>query len=409
MDQAATSRPSVILPIPEEGLFEVLRAWSGKGRLWEALAAVEAEEIAERDWTAKDVESRAQRILFEQLLSLLLRWPISLSAWINYLPAESVRVRSVSVVPTSGTSWRDTRLLGWPPREFVGHSKNRESSTLLVTTLKWTIERLIEIRDGAVKVEPEIDESARRQLEVAQKLLHVEPLASAEGITPARADITAVRSEGKPWSAVASVADALRRLTEATLTELARRLVMPSDDLRWRLFHLSILGKLLLGLQASGASITSIRPLAAFSGGPAYTARAADGSEWDIWFEAAGAYRHYRKRSPYLAATRGVRGENRPLGADLLLIRPDDRALIIECKYSDNPSYIGRYAYQQTVCYAAEVMTQLAPNVISSIVVPEGAVSVSSKTDLIVGTVGVNSPDDILGLVSDILTLGIGV
>ena len=56
-------------PIPQAGLDTVLRAWSGQGQLWEGLSAV-AGELAERDWKAKDIRRRANRVLLSLLIPL---------------------------------------------------------------------------------------------------------------------------------------------------------------------------------------------------------------------------------------------------------------------------------------------------------------------------------------------------
>jgi hypothetical protein len=125
-----------------------------------------------------------------------------------------VRNRILSVAPEPGISWTETRRLGWPPRVFAGRKKGRVADTLLVKTLRWTLEALEAVRADAHAVEPTIDEEVNDPLSIAFAVLGIEPLASATGAVPSRTDIEAMRGEGRPWNAVAPVADELRRLSE---------------------------------------------------------------------------------------------------------------------------------------------------------------------------------------------------
>ncbi len=63
----------VVLSIPEAGLDEVLRAWSGQGQLWEALGVIVDDDLVEVSWSAKDVRRRAHRVLFAELADVLPR------------------------------------------------------------------------------------------------------------------------------------------------------------------------------------------------------------------------------------------------------------------------------------------------------------------------------------------------
>lgn len=54
-----------------------------------------------------------------------------------------------------------------------------------------------------------------------------------------------------------AVAEVLREIDQASLLALAERMVAPEDELRWRLFHLAVLGQLLLALRDLEARILS--------------------------------------------------------------------------------------------------------------------------------------------------------
>ena len=404
LPQTSTAAACPVPPIPEAGLAEVLEPLRGQGHLWESLASIHG--TTDRHWTARDIRRRAYRILLAQLLPALEKWPLRDRDWIEALPAESIHNRATTSAPTSGTSWPDTRRLGWPPRVFSGRVRERIADTLLVTSLRWTLDELAAIRIEAVAVEPSVDQTVRRQLAVALGLLQQEPLRSSSGVMPSRSDVECLRAEGRPWNAVAPVADALQHPQRGSLAGLARRLIMPSEDLRWRLFHLGVFGEMLLALGRCGCTCRSLRPLSGSSTGPAYRVQDKIGRMWDLWFEAAGAWGHYRRESPYVRAAAGLLGGNRALGADILLIRPNRAALIVECKYSADPGVVGRDGYEQALAYAVEITTELAKHATSVVVGPEGVVLVRLIEDTFVqttvGKVGI-IPSSILGEVVSIV------
>ena len=382
-------------PIPQAGLDTVLRAWSGQGQLWEGLSAV-AGGLAERDWKAKDIRRRANRVLLSLLIPLLRRWPTQVQAWIESLPAQSIHKRVRSATPISGTSWSESRKLGWPPRAFVCRSRDRIADTLLLTSFRWTLDSLLPVVTDARFVEASIDIEVRASLGAAFALLKSEPVASAVGIMPTRADIEALRSEGRPWSSMAYVADQLRLLTESSLADLAQRLVLPSAQLRWRLFHLGVLGELLIALRECGCLVRSVRPLSGASAGPCFTVRDVLGRTWDLWFETAGTWGWYGRRSPYVEVAGSMGLGARSIGCDLALVLPEVQALVLECKYSTDYGVVCRDGYEQVVTYAAEMRTRLVKGVVSAVVGPEEVVPIRSDaesfTDLIVGKVGIIPP-----------------
>jgi hypothetical protein len=383
-------RPS--LPIPQEGLSEVLRGWSGQGRLWEALAAVEEDEPIQRRWTRTDTVRRAHRILLAQLEPTLVRWPMGLQVFLDALPAESLRSRVVTRAPAAGTSWSETyRRFGWPPRAFAGRERSRIADTFLVTSVRWTLDLLMKIWRNAVSVEPTVDIRVRRQLEVADQFLELEPLASAEAQIPTGRELRALAGSGYPWNVVGKVTQELRAL-DTNLEALARRLVSP--EFLARFFHLGVLGVILVDLKELGATLVSVRPLSATTIGPAYLVTDAAGHRWDLWFEAAGVWSFYGEESPYARATAELPGSGR-LGADIMLLRRGVRALIFECKYSESPEVVGRRGITQAFAYAVEARTKLAPHVSAMVVCPEDVVGAPSVTETAVGPVGVLTPGSI--------------
>ena len=390
-------------PIPIRGLDETLRAWSGQGDLWEGLAAVR-DPVAERHWSARDVRRRAHRVLFQLLEPRFAAWPSVRRIWVEALPAISLRPRVLASVPVAGTSWPETRKGGWPPRSFVARPRKRTADTVLTTTLRWVLEELNDIRRAAVApVDPE-QLVARHHLEVALSLLQAEPIASTAPAVPSPTDLVSVLSTGRPWRSVVPVAQELRALSGSGLLELAQRVVAPDGELAWRLFHLAILGEVLHALRTSGATVTSLRPLGDALSGPAFEVVDADRRQWDLWFEAAGAWSRYGRSSPYVQAAAGVSGAGQPIGTDLMLIRPDDRALLIECKFSWNPAVVARGGYEQTLAYATEAH-ELTPGSVSAVVVgPSGVVQSVGYAETLAGPLGIVPPEAIPAVIENALS-----
>ena len=389
--------------LPEAGLREVFRDWSGPGELWTALAAA-SDAGYRRNWTRVQIESRAHRVLLQQFEASLRRWPVRTDAWLERLPAVSTADRFDSQYMRAGVSWtRTIRRYGWPPSSFLGRQRNRAVDSLLVTTMKWTLERLAVIRASARLLLPAAGEPVRRQLEAALALLNYEPVAGAEAIRPSAVDMRALRAEGAPWSYVGKTAALLRR-ADVSLLELSRCAVYPQPRLRGRLFHLAVLGLVIQALRELNYVVTSRRPLGAPSMGPAYSCEHPTRRSAHLWFEASGAWSYYGRASPYVEVTRGIAGAGNPLGADLMLVVPDRNVLLIECKYSRDAQIVARGGYEQAVAYAAEAASRLAPGVFSVVVGPDEVVKASHRTTLSVGTIAMASAAEVDVVVRDFVS-----
>ncbi len=365
-------------PIPERGLVETLRSWSGQGQLWEALGT--GEDVAERAWTPAMIRSRARRVLFERLHERLATWPEDARDWLDALPASTETLEHRSTSPRSGVSWTRTRIAGWPPRNFVGRERRRVPETLLSTVTRWTLEQLEPLVREATKLNDPHHRTAVERAETALSLLGVEPLREVTAARPTPPDLAAVAAEGHPWRSLVPVAEALLAAEDPeALASLALEVVGPIDELSGRLFHLAILGEVLHGLRTAGAHVVSRHPLGNSWRGPAYRVVDARDREWDLWFEAAGAWGYYQVDEHYPKAAKGVPGAGGALGTDLMLIRRDQGALLLECKHSWNPAVVARDGYLQAVAYATEAL-DLAPAITSVVVGPEGVVKESGFT-----------------------------
>lgn len=403
LDRVDASVASVTYPpIPEEGLSEVLGKWIGRGGIYQALAAPEDATSGIR-WSAADIEARANRVLLERLKPLISRLPRRARDWINLLPAAQVREAFVDAVPSAGTVWAETRVrFGWPPSAFAARRSNRGADSLLATALSWTLASLVQVREGAIRSYAEADVDVRAALDAAGGARRLEPLASTAGVRPGHHDLFSLRRAGRPWSTVAEIAGELR-LLDGSVQALAETLLAPDDEIRWRLFHLAVLGVFLNALRANGCTLTSVRPLGGSASGPAFAVRDGRGRQFDLWFEAAGVWQAAGVRPPYSEATAGLPLRERALGADLLLIRPGFSALALECKYSNNPEFVARNGFYQAAAYSLELSSRLVPQTLAMTVGPEGVVGATSLCALQSGYVGSCSPSGLAGIVETFL------
>lgn len=374
--------------IPTEGLHEVLSAWSGRGQLWEALAATRLE----RRWTPADVRRRAHRVLLQELTPDLAALPSTLRQWQDRLPARSHRRRTETASPVGGVDWAETyRAHGWPPRTLVARPRRKTADQRLLEASAWTLRRLHDIVVDARNVEATAGKEAEQQIGAALRLLDSGVVDHGpDPQTPTSTSLRLLRSTGWPWRAVARLADRLIALDRAGLRELAAVMVAPDADLRARLFHLGILGEVLLAFRDAGLTVVSRRPLtAAVGGGPAYTAEGPE-ETWDIWYEAAGAWSYYDVTSSYREVTAEVPGRDGTLGPDVLVVDARrDRAFLVECKYSYNPDYAVRDGYLQTLAYAAEVRSRLAQQVTALLTAPDPVVGTGGAVSTVAGAMSV--------------------
>jgi hypothetical protein len=268
-----------------------------------------------------------------------------------------------------------------------------------MTTLKWTLEQLAATRADAVRLAQDADEPVRAELEAAQAILGLGIIDDVTPVQPTSSDLAGLTRGGAPWNVVAPVGAEYLRFA-SSLTALASELLRPSDDeFGWRLFHLGVFGQVLVALKALGAKLVSRAPLSGGTAGPAYEVLLPNTETWHLWFEAAGVWSFYGTKSPYVEAAAGTIGSVRALGADVLLIHPHHRALLLECKYSSSATTVGRDGYHQASSYALEVRSRLAHEVLAYAVGPTGVVTSNTVTEAFVGfsniIVGVMPPEAI--------------
>lgn len=379
-----------------DGVEEILSGWSGQGSLFAALAAVDGEEFVDREWSELDVRARAGRILIEHVCPHLQLWPKSGEQWRPHLPVSSRTVVEVSASPRGRVNWTDTvRQFGWPARSFVTQRRHREVSDVTIATLAWTVETLEGFLYPATLPE-RLYEKIATPLAAAKEALALTSVPESLP-RPDRLDLGAFLSSGRPWSYVEPVTAMLLR-AEIEPAWLADQLLAPDPDLRWRLFHLSALGHVVRALRAQGASVSWRAPMGASSSkGPNFVGRLSGGTTVDVWFEAAGAYSFYGSGAPsvYSQVVRPIAGAQKSIGPDIGIFIPNrGQALLLECKFSWNPTYVSRNGFHQMAGYWLASQDQWG-RVWSYILGPEEHVTNTSRV-LLPGRNG----SDVLGATS---------
>lgn len=403
MDGEATPDVGLTPTFPQVGVAEILRGWSGEGSIFEDVAFVSGPEAL--DWSPSDIRRRARRVLLGILDPITEEWPSSRAAWEEYLPSSTMSERQKLRVPTGAVDWRETRRLNWPPRAYAGRARRRVMDEVAVGTLAWLA---AEVEAVVADVEGLSATSAER---VAQRVTVVnEALAPWPDVAPARPDrldLLSLRSAGYPWTSVAASADLVAK-ADFDPEFIAFELIAPDPEIGWRLFHLATFGMVIRALREHRFYLSWRRPLSGSRAGAQIEAIAPSGTSYDLWFEAGAARGNYGfGKSAYQDSVASIVGVGGSIGADVMLIEVGKRALLLECKWSSNVSYVGRYGFHQSASYALDAVAGMADDVWSFVVgareiVP--ATNVSTTYHQQMGVIlGSTSPERVADVVSAFL------
>ena len=330
-------------------------------------------------WTPDEVRSRVRRVLLGLLEPCIAQWPASLRRWEQCLPAATATERMVLSSPRGRIDWiSSVREHGWPPRQYVVRARHRVVGGVAIRTLAWLS---AELSDALDRLDPHDAPLLIDRITPQVRLLRtvIERFADdIEPVPPSHVELRSLEASGPPWRAIAQAARLVVRATRDP-EFLAFDLLEPDAELQWRLFHVSAFGFAIAGLRSAQCSVRWNMPLRGPRTGPQLSAIQPDGRSWDLWFESAGARSHYDLGpSTYTSALAGVPDTGGAIGSDILLIRPGESALILECKWSADESYVGRDGYHQVSSYVLDTLNGLARQVWGFVVGPEEVVPTTS-------------------------------
>lgn len=406
VDGVATPNARLTLSIPRVGVEEVLRGWSGEGSIYDDLAAVSSPDAL--DWTASDIQRRARRVLLGILDPITELWPATKQRWEEFLPSSMTSEWIGLRVPTGGVNWRETmrRGHGWPAREFVGRRRSRVVDEVTLATLAWLAGELrtvvVDTRPQSALAAGRVDGRVAVLSDVLAGWVEVAPT------RPDRLDLLALATSGYPWRSVAAAADLVIRASGSP-EFIAFELIAPDLEVGWRLFHLATYGMVIRALRNHRFVLSWRRPISGTRSGAQIEAISPSGARFDLWFEAAAARSAYGlPKSAYHDAVKSIAGAGDAIGVDVMLVEPGARALLLECKWSDDVSYVGRDGHHQSASYALDALNGMASEVWSFVVGKQEVVPSTNVALELYGPLGVvlgsTSPSRIGDIVSAFLT-----
>lgn len=366
------------------------KAWMGRGDLISAmLAGVDADA---RNWRERDIERRANRVLLAKLGAEVAGLPTSVTRWFDLLPRLQRTHQVVTSAVHGSVNWVKTRELGmWPPSEVITVLHGPPERNPYWEALQYLAATLTDLISSVGLGEPTAS---------TDEITALRALLTDDGIVniPDAESLYGLRTEGWPWRQVAAAVEMIKAV-QASPLDWAFECLLPDSTMAPRLFHLGVLGEVLLAAHAAGAVVESLGPLD--SAGPSYRVKSPTGTSWDIWYEAAGVWGAYKATSAYVQLSAAL-GPAQPLSPDVLL-RSDNLEIIIECKYSARQDTI-RQGISQVFAYLME-HSHAWPTVIHRgvVVAPVGTVPSARSTRLGNGSVAVEDSTALYLWLCDVL------
>lgn len=362
------------IEIPRAGLAELTRSWSGTGHLIDLLSHVQDDDHSIQ-WKRQDIVRRSNRVLLEKIEPLILNWPSTLCQWEAFLPAIALSESHTSDRLRGAVSWLHTyRKFGWPPSHYLIQTKNRDFGGVAITVMGWLSKQLKDIERDVRELSSVLVDRVAEQTRVLSQVVEEYSLHS-EFAVPDNFEIRALASAGMPWSSISRAVELIVR-SKRDPEFLAYELLEPDPKMEHDLFHLAVLGYLIASLRDHDFEIIWKSILRGAQRYPHIQAIQMDGTEWDVWFEAGSVRDHYgAPPSAYQSAVKGIDYQEKSLSYDILLISPEQRALILECKWRVDPRSVGREGFHQVSSYALDVKNELAEEVWAFVVGPEELVS----------------------------------
>ena len=378
----STASEEALASLPWEGLLSLASLWAGAGSLYDWVHPSEFE--IDREWTPELIRARmAEAVLLLIQERHAEHLPRHAASWLDLIGRDTLRVTNVVDAPTPHVDWPMTlSIFGrYPSGAYVERRPIHSHSTSYTRVLGWTAwsvargERLVQDQFG----HSPLHETTSRQFSSALELPEVAATVAGQPGHPSQFDIDTCSHAGSVWLVVAKVARLLSGLWKGSAAAqlIALRPILPR--FQHQVFELATLGVITAGIRelATESNWTSSAPLAAASKGmPSLRLRAKEG-EWNAYFQTTpSSYRN--SNSPYRTLSSGLTGGT--LRPDIWIeqvLSNHSTEIVIECKYSLNPSYIAT-GITQSLAYEAEYPPTSGTRRVHVVVGPEEVVE-SSK------------------------------
>ncbi len=329
--------------IPTDGIAELCHLWAGKGNLHDWLEP--SERSISRVWSPGKVQARfAESVLWDAERTIAPLLPRGTAAWMDQFEAQLIRNTAYTDLPTAHTDWALTlsQFGRYPSPQYVDRRPVNTLESALSRVSLWLGKA---VGEAELLVKRKFDRvplsaSARDKLLAPMKVARMLELAAPDRLD--EEDLAVCASAGGSWTLVARLA---RRLSGIWQRDPASQLaLLPSTlpELGSQLFELATLGACVVTLRKHYASDawTSLAPIGASDRRAPCISYEDAGFRWRAYYQVVPAERR-NSDGPYasLGAALGVA----PLRPDVwLTFERGERKLelVIECKYSLDPSYI---------------------------------------------------------------------
>lgn len=404
--------------IPTRGLIEVLSSWALAGGMTtvEALTAAVGSLPtldAATTWTPGDVVRRADRMVWEHLRPIVMSLPGTPEQWMDALPAVGVSHAEWADVPQSPVDWAASvrRMGAWPPLAtgqvvYLTRRRSRQRDESITSAMAWGRQQLLAVLAAAEGLGASVPPTARDRVQAVP--------AVAASVQPDYGELEALRLLGTPFTELSSAIAMVLALYSDPYT-YARDLLLPDDELRWRLFHLGCYGELIAEAVGRIGPITSTRPLLAGTRRATHvlTDGVQTGVTYEFWFEASGLWRLKPGPTSHAEVAKAVHGARGGLVADIAALRRRDGVIeslaLSEVKYSRNGQYVFGTGYAEALGYGLEAVGHFEIDTLSFVAAPDdmiidGGASVDRSVAGTLLHTGVGTPSGVASSVLDWLS-----
>ena len=328
--------------IPWRGVATLGRFWSGSGGVLEWTGSRDWD--IERGWNAAAERARlAEAIIGQANFGLFLRLPRSLSQWLDNLVLDTRRTTELRNQPTSHTDWPATlsRFGRYPSPQYIERQSVRTHSSPTLDVLRWCIVQTEEL-DTLVASQfgrRVLSEKAKKCFQTFREIPDL--LSATPPERPGEYELSICGSMGGFWPGIERYARRLKVITgDANFKELSDLLHLV-PDIDAQLFEFGVVGTVASGIRAASPSArwTSLAPIGAARQGKPCLVADGTGHRWEVYYQTIPLSK--RNASPYTSIGKLLGA--RPLRPDIWLQHHFEGScedVIIECKYSLDPSYV---------------------------------------------------------------------
>lgn len=353
--QKSDSSDRVSPQLPLGGIEALARLWAGSGTLLDWIAPEDwGLDLA---WSAAQVRARVADLILGRFARDYLKFlPRHAGEWVDLISQQLQRNVNRTELPTAHTDWPSTlsEYGRYPSELYIERRPIATYDTPHTRVLKWTAGA---VRRAEVLVQSQFGRAPLRQDErkVLTCALELAEVASAsDAIKPSDIDLDICKSSGAVWLLVGRFAEELSALWFGSPTKQFFSLAPTLPEFGHQLFEIGALGTVLNELRKKFGSQgwSAENPLAAAKSNRPCLAWSNADAQIRIFFQTTPIAATVGS-APYLSLARKIGGGSLRPDAWIAISGNSDADLILECKYSHDPSYVAS-AITQLIGYNEE-------------------------------------------------------